>query len=145
MALEILYALIKEQPISHQVHHDLESFAWVIAYSFGRFHATKKRPTELDAKEYEAFFQHFRQSFGHSRVTEVAKERSGNMSALTTQVAPQLFSDPLMVLFDDLSIAIEDSNRHLGRRPGALRNNRASLSYEIFFGFLDAAITSLQT
>lgn len=145
MALEILHALINETQISHKVHHDLESFAWVIAYSFRRFYAsTKKRPANLDVDEYDAFLQHFRESFGRSRITDMSLSRSSSSrNPLTTQVAPRLFSAPVLKLFVMLDYAIDDSNRHVGRPAGYFPPN-PPLSYELFFSYLDEAIMSLQ-
>lgn len=143
MAAEILHAMMKGKPISHKVYHDLESFAWVIAYSFGRSNATKTCPSDLDAEEHDAFLEHFRRCFGHSHITGVAKERSGPINPLTTQVARTLFSDPIFKLFDLLNLAVTMFNFRLHFGPGACQPS-PPLSYELFFCLLDNAITGLQ-
>ncbi|KAF4600611.1 hypothetical protein EYR38_005250 [Pleurotus pulmonarius] len=82
MAAEILEALHEETTIQHKVHHDLESFVWVLVYVTSR-HLNELK--DLPKKTREKLRQHFVGSFGSNKLEDI----------LTSRLAPRLFFPPI--------------------------------------------------
>ncbi|KAL0957349.1 hypothetical protein HGRIS_001153 [Hohenbuehelia grisea] len=69
---EILESIIKNKPIAHEEHHDLESFAWVVPYVvFQRL----LRDVKLSQSERSAVRKQYEQSFGGLKLDTVLLQR----------------------------------------------------------------------
>jgi hypothetical protein len=68
MALEVLKGIIRNEPVQRDVHHDLESFLWVIIYAIYRH-------TLADAKHQQnkELQTEFKEYFGKTTLRELAR------------------------------------------------------------------------
>jgi hypothetical protein len=73
MATEVLEAIVQRRVISRDVHHDLESFIWVIIYAIYKHTILD---TTLDSKLHGEVAQEFKEYFGGGTLREILVYRS---------------------------------------------------------------------
>jgi hypothetical protein len=72
MATEVLEAIVRRQVISRDVHHDLESFIWVIIYAIYKHTILD---TTLDSRLHGEVAQEFKDYFGGGTLREILLHR----------------------------------------------------------------------
>ncbi|KAF7986622.1 hypothetical protein HWV62_26424 [Athelia sp. TMB] len=141
MAHEVLKAIHAQKRILHEVHHDLESFAWVFAYTFWRRSTTPpliellKKNGQDDARLMSAF----RSIFGYTTTSELLVARSGADPLELPPFHDILIPGPLKKLFDEL-------HEILYCHGSATRKfaNFTPLTYEMLLASLRRAVTVLE-
>lgn len=139
MAFEIVQAMHFRTKITHEVHHDLESFVWVLCYSVGRRFVTQP-PVNMKKDRREQLRDFLHEHFGRLLLFQICLSRNsvciGPLSI--TDKFPELFSEPLRELFASLNVAVVTS--FMVHHRGACKY----LSYEFLFRLLDVAIMKLE-
>ena len=132
MAVEILEATIIRSPIKHMIHHDLESFVWVLGYAVWR-----RCALALGGAQLENHLKMFRSVYGHHDAQEIINVRTGGDLLRLPRKFYGEISNELSLLFEDLCEAI------LARGSGR-RRAHTPLTYESILAPLSAAIASLE-
>ncbi|KAH9943551.1 hypothetical protein B0H21DRAFT_491393 [Amylocystis lapponica] len=130
MAAALLFALDINKTITHELHHDLESFVWVFAYSIGMHFVSKGRDS-IPEDCHKAFTKHFYDNFGQPTILQILNARGNIFGFLNiNQRFPELFSEHFAFLLQSLNAAVVR-----GLEP---------LTYDVLFQLLDEAIAKLQ-
>ncbi|KAF7986655.1 hypothetical protein HWV62_26490 [Athelia sp. TMB] len=142
MAVELLQAMKKRQKIAHVLYHDLESFAWVLGYSHGRYHSGSYIQTNNET-ELKGLQDRFLKCYGRNEPSGVINSRTSltGEGPLGTKEYPSFFSPAMAELFENLQgVILSTILIVFNIRVSAPAQ---SLSYELFFDLLDTAITNL--
>lgn len=129
MAVAVLKALSKRQPIERKAEHDLESFIWVMAYAVRRrlCHAKSSRSGAMVS---------FRGHFGQLNIKNVYGSRKGGLPLEFSEDIPKnLLSNTMRTLFELFGALIEENNSI--RRP-------IPLTHDFLITALDNAIAELE-
>ncbi|KAF8908625.1 hypothetical protein CPB84DRAFT_1843510 [Gymnopilus junonius] len=142
MATETLQSIVrKEAGFVPKVHHDIESFVYVLIYAtFGPFVLQKSRLPELPQEEKESLTEAFHRSFGQTMLKRIMWDRQGVLPTRMVEETQNHVPPPLTTLFNDLTY------RLLEKRL-ALRQSRKvdeELTHTYLIGKLDEAVALLQ-
>ncbi|KAF8588773.1 hypothetical protein K439DRAFT_1629360 [Ramaria rubella] len=130
MASPLLEALAHENPVTHRVQHDLESFIWVLCYSLLRGWMFKG-PSPRRTRSRTAF----KVLFGHITINSIFAVRLGGTKAGMHIIDPDL-STPLKSLFVALNNCLHGSRMD---PPDPQR----LLTHSSLIGMLETAITTI--
>jgi hypothetical protein len=100
MAIGILQAIVERKTIVHQVHHDLESFVWVMCYSINRRLVLDSN--RLSADERADLHKFFHGNFGRMDMDSIAVTRQALQPLRFPHRFPNLLSEPMTSLYDSL-------------------------------------------
>ncbi|KAF7986652.1 hypothetical protein HWV62_26484 [Athelia sp. TMB] len=142
MAVELLQAMKKRQQLAHILYHDLESFAWVLGYSHGRYHYSSEIKTG-NKGELKGLRNRFLLCYGCNEPSSVINSRTAitGHGPLSTRDYPSFFSPVMAKVFARLSSVILSTI--LAVFQDEFPAPAQPLSYELFFNLLDTAITNL--
>ncbi|KAF8579377.1 hypothetical protein K439DRAFT_1416273 [Ramaria rubella] len=144
MAKQLLKAASRGQQIKHEVHHDIESFVWVLCYAVGRRGVSDPPTAILDNKPYyEELKAFFHVHYGRMDIAAIRRTRDSiDDGTLTlTESFPEIASEPLRQLFSALHDAL--MGHFLASRGPAVRNGSFP-TYEFLQDLLDATIEKIQ-
>ncbi|KAH9943569.1 hypothetical protein B0H21DRAFT_492197 [Amylocystis lapponica] len=139
MAAALLLAIDSNQIITHELHHDLESFVWVFAYSIGMHFVSKGRDRMPEAR-HRMLRDIFYDNFGQPTLPQILNARGNIFGFLDIdRRLPELFSKPFALLLQSLNTII---SRSFVRDPASPQLE--PLTYDILFRLLDETIAKLQ-
>ncbi|KAL4259147.1 Protein kinase domain-containing protein [Pleurotus pulmonarius] len=121
MAAELLEALEKGKGVRHEVHHDLESFVWVLAYAVSRH---LQRRSGLGEAVKAELRQHFVRSYGRFLFADITDARI----SLRPLRPPPAYEEMLPQGMNDLYVGLQTAlNAHFvhirGREPKPLTHD----------------------
>ncbi|KAF7433510.1 hypothetical protein PC9H_005466 [Pleurotus ostreatus] len=100
MAAELLETLGKGKVVRHEVHHDLESFVWVLAYAVSRHLQRQSGLTEAVKAELR---EHFVRSYGRFLFTDISDARL----SLRPLRPPPVYEEMLPQGMNDLYVGLQ--------------------------------------
>lgn len=80
MAIEILKAIFYKKECSHQKHHDIESFLWVLCYALTK-HTIDELATLNHQDDLAIVKRIFAEAFGHASLRTIITSRQGGQPA----------------------------------------------------------------
>ncbi|KAF4600603.1 hypothetical protein EYR38_005242 [Pleurotus pulmonarius] len=121
MAAELLEGLEKGKSVRHEVHHDLESFVWVLAYAVSRH---LQRRSGLGEAVKAELRQHFVRSYGRFLFADITDARI----SLRPLRPPPAYEEMLPQGMNDLYVGLQTAlNAHFvhirGREPKPLTHD----------------------
>jgi hypothetical protein len=137
MAIEILDGIARKKNVNHQVHHDLESFVWVMCYSVTRrLVLTSKKTDSMDGDGRAALHKFFYTNFGRMDIRSIAMARRSLDALLLPQTFHELVPQPMSSLYDALYDHVQQS---------ILRKNPTPLSHKILLAEFDKTIEMMMS
>ena len=154
MAVQVIAALINEQPIQQEVRHDIESFVWVLCYVTARRlvyqtlpskisaleEKTKNKSDEMDAEleqlksDRTQAFNNFHNYFGRTsldRIETIRKSLQPISQLYEAPYAKRHLTETTRSLFKSITLMMAD---HIHRK-------QMYLTYESLGKVFDAAIS----
>ncbi len=134
MAAELLGAVVYPyRKVEYKVHHDLESFAWVLAYVLARYINTQK---DLPTERRRRLKKPFTKSFGLHDVCDIHTSRL-SCKPLDANVYGDLLPKPMATLLIGLREAVYVHSFHLDLEEAKL------LTHDMLLRLFSAAHQSL--
>ncbi|KAL0950311.1 hypothetical protein HGRIS_010286 [Hohenbuehelia grisea] len=136
MATQLVQAMESGVQVEHTVHHDMESFIWVLAYSVTR--RVINLNSRCDQKTKKRMSQFFKDSWGGLTPSTVTMSKRAQTPLQPAQQIRHLYPDPILRLFDSLALLVwEQIGLIYAKMP-------YSLSYEGLLGALDGCIAEFE-
>lgn len=137
MATELLGAIkYTNRKVAHEVRHDLESFAWVLAYVLSRSFSKQR---ELPTEQRTRLKKHFARSFGLHSVYDIYTSRR-SCEPLDTDVYEDLLPKPMVILLFKLWRAV---HAHFALEFAEAEEEMKPLTHDLVLGLFNAAHHSL--
>ena len=140
MAVEILRATSTQSPVQHQIHHDIESVVWVLAYSILRRCAVPPLSLAVTVQQLAALKGFFQSLFGHSTTESIVRARTGADPLLIENDSQGRVSNDLRLLCEELWLVMHNHGSfNSGKNP-----KYTPLTYELVLEPLKEAIESIK-
>ncbi|KAJ8481138.1 hypothetical protein ONZ45_g15400 [Pleurotus djamor] len=116
MAISLVNGLVSNIVVEHVVHHDVESFIWVLAYAAARLVFNNSHLSDVtQTKQAVSLF--FASAWGPASLTAILNAKRSLQALLPPTQITHLFPDPLLHLLHTLHDFFHDQLKVFASRP----------------------------
>ncbi|KAJ8522304.1 hypothetical protein ONZ45_g1106 [Pleurotus djamor] len=116
MAISLVNGLVSNIVVEHVVHHDVESFIWVLAYAAARLMFNNSHLSDVtQTKQAVSLF--FASAWGPASLTAILNAKRSLQALLPPTQITHLFPDPLLHLLHTLHDFFHDQLKVFASRP----------------------------
>ncbi|KAH8094557.1 hypothetical protein BXZ70DRAFT_948014 [Cristinia sonorae] len=147
MAIELVEAMMDDNVIEHQVHHDMESIIWVLAYAIGRRLINDN--SEADDETKEKISKFFARAWGCGSLDAIVTAKSALVPLKLPKPIRPLLPGPILSVLRQLSLLMyrqmthEVQIRQMKRKelnPLSLPLQGGPLTHNDILGILDKCV-----